>query len=80
MDVVLADPAPSRPPTLKISPAPRDYEMTPTRMRHHNPELSDRTYEDQRYRAIGLNLVVAAIVLCNTVYLGSLLGTERIAR
>ena len=43
-------------------------------------ELRDRTYEDQRYRAIGLNLVVAAIVLCNTVYLGSLLGTERIAR
>jgi hypothetical protein len=80
MDVVLADPAPSRPPALKTSPAPRDYEMTPTRMRRHNLELRDRTYEDQRYRASGLNLVVAAIVLWNTVYLGSLLGTERIAR
>ena len=32
-------------------------------------ELRDRTYENQRYRASGLNLVVAAIVLWNTVYL-----------
>jgi hypothetical protein len=32
-------------------------------------ELRDRTYEDQRHRASGLNLVVAAIVLWNTVYL-----------
>ena len=29
----------------------------------------DRTFENQRYRASGLNLVVAAIVLWNTVYL-----------
>src|ERR1700730_8664183 len=32
-------------------------------------ELRDRTYENQRHRASGLNLVVAAIVLWNTVYL-----------
>ncbi len=32
-------------------------------------ELRDRTFEDQRHRASGLNLVVAAIVLWNTVYL-----------
>ena len=32
-------------------------------------ELRDRTYENQRHRASGLNLVVAAIVLRNTVYL-----------
>jgi hypothetical protein len=32
-------------------------------------ELRDRTYENQRYRASGLNLVVAAIVLWNTIYL-----------
>src|SRR4029077_8839398 len=32
-------------------------------------ELRDRTYENQRYRASGLNLVVAAIILWNTVYL-----------
>ncbi|EGH15794.1 transposase Tn3 family protein, partial [Pseudomonas amygdali pv. morsprunorum str. M302280] len=29
----------------------------------------DRSFEQQRYRASGLNLVTAAIVLWNTVYL-----------
>jgi TnpA family transposase len=33
-------------------------------------ELRDRSFENQRYRASGLNLVTAAIVLWNTVYLG----------
>jgi len=32
-------------------------------------EIRDRRFENQRYRASGLNLVVAAIVLWNTVYL-----------
>src|SRR6195952_6014847 len=32
-------------------------------------EMRDRSFEDQRYRASGLNLVTAAIVLWNTVYL-----------
>lgn len=32
-------------------------------------ELRDRSFEQQRYRASGLNLVTAAIVLWNTVYL-----------
>ena len=32
-------------------------------------ELRDRSFVNQRYRASGLNLVVAAIVLWNTVYL-----------
>lgn len=32
-------------------------------------EMRDRSYENQRHRASGLNLVVAAIVLWNTVYL-----------
>jgi TnpA family transposase len=32
-------------------------------------ELRDRTHENQRHRASGLNLVVAVIVLWNTVYL-----------
>jgi hypothetical protein len=31
--------------------------------------VQDRTFDDQRLRAGGLNLVVAAIVLWNTVYL-----------
>jgi TnpA family transposase len=32
-------------------------------------EIRDRSFENQRYRGSGLNLVVAAIVLWNTVYL-----------
>ena len=32
-------------------------------------EIRDRSFEQQRYRANGLNLVTAAIVLWNTVYL-----------
>jgi TnpA family transposase len=32
-------------------------------------ELRDRSFEQQRYRAGGLNLVTAAIVVWNTVYL-----------
>src|SRR3546814_15336799 len=31
-------------------------------------ELRDRTFENQRHRASGLNLVSAAIILWNTVY------------
>lgn len=32
-------------------------------------EIRDRPFENQRYRASGLNLMVAAITLWNTVYL-----------
>ena len=32
-------------------------------------EIRDRSYENQRHRASGLNLLVAAIILWNTVYL-----------
>ena len=32
-------------------------------------EIRDRSFDNQRYRASGLNLVVAAIILWNTVYL-----------
>jgi TnpA family transposase len=37
---------------------------------HRLGEIRDRTFENQRYRASGLNLSVAAIILWNTVYLG----------
>ena len=44
-------------------------------------EIRDRSFEQQRYRASGLNLVTAAIVLWNTVYLeraaNALRGTAR---
>ena len=36
---------------------------------HRLGEIRDRSFEQQRYRASGLNLVVSAIVLWNTVYL-----------
>ena len=35
---------------------------------HRLGEIRDRTFENQRYRASGLNLAVAAIILWNTVY------------
>ena len=37
---------------------------------HRLGEIRDRTFENQRYRASGLNLAVAAIILWNTAYLG----------
>src|SRR5271165_7178269 len=37
---------------------------------HRLGEIRDRTFENQRYRASGLNLAVAAIILWNTLYLG----------
>lgn len=36
---------------------------------HRHGEIRDRTFENQRYRASGLNLAVAAVILWNTVYL-----------
>ena len=36
---------------------------------HRLGEIRDRSYDNQRYRASGLNLVIAAITLWNTVYL-----------
>jgi len=39
--------------------------------------VQDRTFDDQRLRAGGLNLVVAAIVLWNTVYLERAVETLR---
>jgi TnpA family transposase len=32
-------------------------------------ELRDRSFENQRYRASGLNVAVAAVITWNTVYL-----------
>jgi len=40
-------------------------------------EIRDRTYELQRHRASGLNLVVAAIILWNTVYLERVVNAMR---
>jgi TnpA family transposase len=40
-------------------------------------EIRDRRFEQQRYRASGLNLVTAAIVLWNTVYLERAINSLR---
>jgi len=40
-------------------------------------ELRDRSFEAQRHRASGLNLVIAAIILWNTVYLERAIGALR---
>jgi TnpA family transposase len=40
-------------------------------------ELRDRSFEAQRHRASGLNLVVSAIILWNTVYLERAIGALR---
>lgn len=40
-------------------------------------EIRDRSFEQQRYRASGLNLVTAAIILWNTVYLERTLDALR---
>ena len=44
---------------------------------HRRGLMQDRTFDDQRLRAGGLNLVVAAIVLWNTVYLERAVTTLR---
>ena len=36
---------------------------------HRLGEIRDRTYENQQHRALGLNLLVTAIILWNTRYL-----------
>jgi hypothetical protein len=55
--------------TAPFSPGRRDDLNRGKRSQRTFRELRDRTYENQRHRAIGLNLVVAAIVLWNTVYI-----------
>lgn len=38
-------------------------------------KVRDRSYEDQQNRASGLNLIVASIILWNTVYLSKVVDT-----
>ena len=40
-------------------------------------EIRDLSFEQQRYRASGLNLITAAIVLWNTVYLAQAINALR---
>jgi Tn3 transposase DDE domain len=43
-------------------------------------EIRDRSFENQRYRASGLNLIVTAITLWNTVYIERALAALRADR
>ncbi len=47
----------------------------PSRLFNRLGEIRDRSFEQQRYRASGLNLLTAAIVLWNTVYLDRTVAT-----
>ena len=47
---------------------------------HKQGRIVDRTFENQSYRASGLNLVTAAIVYWNTVYLGRAVQPFAISR
>ena len=44
---------------------------------HRLGEIRDKSYEDQRFRASGLTLVTAAIVLWNTVYLDRIIAAMK---
>lgn len=44
---------------------------------HRLGKIRDRTYENQRHRASGLNLLVTAIILWNTPYLGRAVAALR---
>jgi TnpA family transposase len=44
---------------------------------HQLGEIRDRTYENQQHRASGLNFVVTAIILWNTLYLERAVATLR---
>ena len=44
---------------------------------HRLVEIRDRTYENQQHRASGLNLLVTAIILWNTRYLGRAVAALR---
>ena len=44
---------------------------------HRQGRITDRTFENQSYRASGLNLAIAAIVYWNTVYMQRAVGHLR---
>jgi hypothetical protein len=44
---------------------------------HRLGEIRDRTFENQKHRASGLNLIVTAIILWNTRYLARAIETMR---
>ncbi len=52
-----------------VAPARAGRALTRAVFFNRQADLRDHSFENQRYRASGLNLIVAAIILWNTVYL-----------
>ena len=73
----LQDPALRRSVTAGLNKGEAYHALTRAVCFHRLGEIRDRSYENQRHRAGGLNLVVAAIILWNTVYLEKVVSTLR---
>ena len=66
----IGDPAQRRRANARLNKGEAHHALKRAVFFHRLGEIRDRTFENQRYRASGLNLAVAAIILWNTVYLG----------
>jgi TnpA family transposase len=66
----LEDPALRRQATAELNKGESRNALARAVCFHRLGRIHDRSYESQQHRASGLNLVVAAIILWNTVYLG----------
>ncbi len=66
----IGDPALRRRSHAGLNKGEAKHALTRAMFFHRLGEIRDRTFENQRYRASGLNLAVAAITLWNTVCLG----------
>jgi len=73
----LQDPALRRQATAELNKGESRNALARAVCFHRLGRVRDRTRETQQHRASGLNLVVAAIILWNTVYLGRAVETLR---
>jgi len=73
----LEDPALRRQATVELNKGESRNALARAVCFHRLGRVRDRTREAQQHRASGLNLVVAAIILWNTVYLGRAVETLR---
>jgi TnpA family transposase len=73
----LEDPALRRQATAELNKGESRNSLARAVCFHRLGRFHDRTYESRQHRASGLNLVVAAIIFWNTVYLGRAIDTLR---
>ncbi|MGY2747585.1 Tn3 family transposase [Arthrobacter sp. UYCu723] len=71
----LQDPGLRRKVTAELNKGEARNTLAPAVFFNRLGEIRDRSFEQQRYRASGLNLLTAAIVLWNTVYLDRTIAT-----